>query len=71
LPDDLITWYYSISSVLAALNPRLNQTTVNATCSGQFECLHDYIVRLNPITSGATAVSVNTFTQSRAILGKN
>jgi len=72
LPTALVNWYNTntVSSVLTGLNSNLNPTIANQICSTNFECLHDYIIRINPITSGATAASSNSFQQSRIVLGK-
>ena len=55
------TYYESTSNVLAALNPQLSQANINETCSNNFECRHDYIIRINPIASESTASSLNSF----------
>ncbi|CAF1580921.1 unnamed protein product, partial [Adineta ricciae] len=71
LPSTLVNWYYNnASSVLTTLNSRLNQSQVNQTCSSNFECVHDYIVRINPITSGATALLLDSYRDSRAIFAE-
>jgi hypothetical protein len=70
LPTTLINWYNSNSATLTRLNPKLSPTYVNQICSTSIECQHDYIIRINPITSAATASSINTLLQSRVILGK-
>ncbi|CAF0869133.1 unnamed protein product [Adineta ricciae] len=67
LPSTLVNWYYNnASSVLTTLNSHLSQSEVNQTCSSNFECVHDYIVRINPITSGATALLLDSYRDSRA-----
>lgn len=70
LPTEFVNWYYSQSTVLAGLNPLLSQSVVNQTCSSSFECTHDYLIRINSFTSEATASELQTFEQSRTILGK-
>jgi hypothetical protein len=71
MPTAFVNWYYnSASSLLTSLNPLLSQTIVNQTCGSNFECIHDYLIRINSFTSGATASELQTFQQSRTTLGK-
>jgi len=71
MPTAFVNWYYNnASSLLASLNPLLSQTIVNQTCGSNFECIHDYLIRINSFTSGATASELLTFQQSRTTLGK-
>ncbi|CAF0850637.1 unnamed protein product [Rotaria sp. Silwood1] len=71
MPSYLVYTYYNESAdTLASLNPRLSQSMIDQTCSTNFECRHDYIIRINPITSAATASSLNSFQQSRTILAE-
>ncbi len=71
LPSELVNWYYyDSSSTLAGLNPSLSQTIVNQTCQTSFECLHDYIIRVNGMSSVATSSLLTSYQQSRIILGK-
>jgi hypothetical protein len=71
MPTELINWYYNTASgILTSLNPLLSQSVVNQTCSTNLECIHDYIIRINSFTSGAAASELQTFQQSRNILGK-
>lgn len=58
LPSELYRWYYTgnNSRILEDLNPILSQANVNGTCSNNLECIHDMIIRANPITSGSTRV---------------
>ena len=71
MPSGIVNWYYNnVSSILTSLNSRLSQTQVNQTCSSSIECVHDYIIRVNPIASGATASLLNSYREARTILGK-
>ena len=71
MPINFVNWYYTNSSdTLTGLNPILSQSIVNGTCSGNFECTHDYIIRINSVTSGATLSTLNSVQQSRLVLGK-
>ncbi|CAF4415936.1 unnamed protein product, partial [Rotaria sp. Silwood2] len=71
MPSNLVYMYYNaIADTLASLNPLLNQSLIDEICSENFECRHDYIIRINPITSGATASTLNLFQQSRTILAE-
>ncbi len=71
MPVALVNWYYNgASTILSGLNSLLNQTLVNQTCSSNFDCIHDYIIRINPVSSSATAQSTNLLQQSRSVLGK-
>ena len=58
IPSELVRWYYegNNSLILASFNPLLNQTNVNQTCGDNFECIHDFIIRINPVTSGSTRI---------------
>ena len=69
LPTSLVQWYYNTgSATLQSLNPLLSPANVNTTCSGQFECTHDFILRINPTTSQATSNSLDSFRDSRVAL---
>lgn len=71
MPTNFVKWYYNnASEILANLNPLLSQSVVNQTCSGNFECIHDYLIRINSFTSGATASGLQTFQEWRTTLGK-
>jgi hypothetical protein len=71
MPTEFVNWYYNnASDLLTSLNPLLNQSIVNQTCGSSFECVHDYLIRINAFTSGATALGLQTFQQSRTTLGK-
>ncbi|UJR15672.1 hypothetical protein I4U23_002606 [Adineta vaga] len=71
MPSTLVDWYYnSASSILTSLNSRLNQSQVNQTCSSSIECVQDYIVRVNPIASGATALLLNSYREARTLLAE-
>jgi hypothetical protein len=71
MPTEFVNWYYtSASSTLTSLNPVLSPSVVNQTCSSNFECVHDYLIRINSFTSGATASELQTVQQSRVVLGK-
>ncbi len=71
MPTSFVNWYYNNGSdILASLNPLLSQTIVNQTCGSNFECIHDYLIRINSFTSAATASELQTFQQSRTTLGK-
>jgi hypothetical protein len=70
MPTTFVQWYYNnASTILASLNPSLSQASVNETCSAHFECVHDYLLRINSFTSKATASALDMFQQSRLILG--
>jgi hypothetical protein len=69
-PTILVNWYNTNSVILTGLNSKLDPTIVNGICSTNFECRHDYIIRINQITSAATATASNSNQQSRTILGK-
>lgn len=69
-PTELYNWYYQNGSpILASLNPALNVANVNETCNSSFECVHDYLIRINKFTSGAVASGLESFEQSRTTLG--
>lgn len=70
LPYEMVRWYYNNSAVLEALNPSLSQTILNRTCPDHFECIHDYIVRVNPFTSGSTALALDSIQVEVAVLGR-
>jgi hypothetical protein len=71
MPSALINWYNNNSwPTLTSLNGNLDPTIVEETCSINFECRHDYIIRINPVSSAATAAASNLFQQSRLTLGK-
>jgi hypothetical protein len=71
MPINFVNWYYTnSSSILTSLNPKLSQTTVNHTCSGNFECVHDYLIQINARTCAATVAAINSFQQNLIILGK-
>ncbi|CAF3955011.1 unnamed protein product, partial [Adineta steineri] len=71
MPSAFVNWYYvNASNTLANLNPRLSQTIVNGTCSSNFECIHDYLIEINPISSSATALLLNSNSYSRTILAE-
>ena len=68
-PTEFYKWYYnSGSTTLTNLNPRLNQTVVNETCGSSFECVHDYLIRINVFTSQSTTSGLQNFQQLRATL---
>lgn len=70
MPITLVTSYYANqSSILTGLNQLLSQTVVNQTCQGNFECIHDYLIRINSFSSAATATQLQTNEQSRTTLG--
>lgn len=72
LPTSLVQWFNGpASTALRSLNPALDPTSVNAQCSGKFECIHDFIIRLNRVSSSATAQSLDSFRNDRTILGKH
>jgi len=72
IPSDLLSWYYqgNNSVTLSALNPLLSQTNVNQTCSSNSECVHDYVIRVNPITSGSTKSLSNELDKSISVLSE-
>jgi hypothetical protein len=71
MPTQFVNWYYNnASGILESLNPLLSQSIVNQTCGSNFECVHDYLIRINSFTSGATASGLQSFQQSKTILGK-
>lgn len=73
-PRTLVDWYYNnkdASNVLPGLNPLLQQANVNQTCQGNFECIHDYLIRINTFTSETTASKLESVHQSRNELSKN
>ncbi len=71
MPTAFVNWYYNnASSILTSLNPLLSPIIVNQTCGSNFECVHDYLIRINSFTSAATASELQTFQQSKITLGK-
>ena len=71
MPTAFVNWYYNnASGLLATLNPLLSQTMVNQTCGSNFECVHDYLIRINAFTSGATGLRLQELEQARTTLGK-
>ncbi len=71
MPLSLIDWYNNGSwSELTNLNPSLSQSSLNQICSTDYECRHDYIIRINRVSSSATGALSNSSQQSRVILGK-
>jgi len=72
MPTEFVQWYYNnASDILAQLNPLLSQTVVNQTCNGNFECIHDYLIRINKFTSSATASLMDSAQASKLTLGKS
>jgi hypothetical protein len=70
-PLDFVKWYYNnASGIIASLNPLLSQSSVNQICGSNFECVHDYLIRINSFTSGSTASELQVVQQSKNILGK-
>jgi hypothetical protein len=70
MPTEFVNWYYTnASDILTSLNPLLNENIVNQTCSSNFECTHDYLIRINSFTSGAAASELQSFEQSKVVLG--
>jgi hypothetical protein len=70
MPTELVNWYYTnASDILTSLNPLLDPSIVNETCLSNFECTHDYIIRINSFTSVATASELQSFEQSKVVLG--
>ncbi|CAF2470777.1 unnamed protein product [Rotaria sp. Silwood2] len=71
MPRSLVEWYYkNASNFLTSLNPRLNQSIVNQTCHDNFECIHDYLIRINSFTSEATASGLQSVQESRTALAE-
>ncbi|CAF4579536.1 unnamed protein product, partial [Rotaria sp. Silwood2] len=71
MPRSLVEWYYkNASNFLTNLNPRLNPSIVNQTCQDNFECIHDYLIRMNSFTSQATASGVRLIKESRTALAE-
>ena len=71
MPTAFVNWYYNnASDILTTLNPLLSPTIVNQTCGSSFECVHDYLIRINSFTSAATASELQTLQQSKTTLGK-
>ncbi|CAF2923310.1 unnamed protein product [Rotaria sp. Silwood2] len=71
MPRSLVEWYYkNASNFLTSLNSRLNQSIVNQTCQDNFECIHDYLIRINSFTSEATASGVRLIKESRTALAE-
>lgn len=72
MPTMLVDWYNTSGwSILSAANPILSWENVMNTCSNKSECVHDLIIRVNPITSAVTGQSLQSFQTSREILGKH
>ena len=70
MPTELVDWYFTTGSgILGQANPALRLDNVMNTCSNQSECMHDLIVRVNPVTSAATGRSLQTFQAARDTLG--
>jgi hypothetical protein len=71
MPISFVNWYYNNASVtVASLNSLLNQSIVNQICQNSWDCVHDYLIRVNSFTSQATSLGLQTFEQSRNVLGK-
>ncbi|CAF3944032.1 unnamed protein product, partial [Rotaria magnacalcarata] len=69
MPRSLVEWYNtSAPSFLESLNPFLSQTVVNRICHGNYECVHDYLIRMNSFTSEATASGLELIRDSRISL---
>ncbi|CAF3894012.1 unnamed protein product [Adineta steineri] len=67
MPTKLYNWYRSNeSSVFSSLYPQMNET-LDETCSNNFECIHDYLIRVNSFTSKATASGLKLIQESRII----
>lgn len=56
--------------VLQSLNRDLSESRLNATCGNNFECRHDYIIRISPTASSSTNTQLNDLSQAREILSK-
>jgi hypothetical protein len=65
----LLSWYNVNWPILTGLNPSLSPTILDETCSTNYECSHDYIIRINPVTSSQTAAISTSSEQSRTLLG--
>ena len=71
MPSTLVSWYRANGSgILGAMNPVLSQSQVNGICSNSFECEHDYIIRVNRMTSAATASAISSFQEKNVAFGK-
>ncbi|CAF1151504.1 unnamed protein product [Rotaria sp. Silwood1] len=71
MPRSLVEWYYkNASNLLTSLNPSLNQIVVNRTCHDNFECIHDYLIRINSFTSEVTALGLELIQESRIVLAE-
>ncbi|CAF4183889.1 unnamed protein product, partial [Rotaria magnacalcarata] len=71
MPSYLVNvFYYNNLNTLVTLNPLLSATQLNTTCAESFECRHDYIVRINQVTSGATTSALSSFQQSVTVLAQ-
>lgn len=71
LPWKLINWYNNESwPILTSIYSNLNPTIVDQVCSTNDACRQDYIVRVNPVTGGATAAASVSFQQEIRILGR-
>ena len=71
MPTSFLKWYYNNASVtLGKLNPFLNQSVVNDTCKSSFECIHDYLIQINPVSSKITAIGLENLALSKTLLSK-
>ncbi|UJR30967.1 hypothetical protein I4U23_018479 [Adineta vaga] len=71
MPRNFVNWYYNnASDFLAILNPSLSKTMVEQICSGRFECVHDYLIRINSFTSQETDSIIQSTENSRNILAE-
>lgn len=70
MPTQIFNWYNgSGSTLLTSLNPDLSPANVNTVCNSSFECVHDYLIRINRLTSGAVVNGLQVFEQAQIILG--
>lgn len=70
LPVYLVTtYYYQYQNTLVGLNSLLDSNVLNQTCSTSFDCRHDFIIRINQVSAGATASASSSFQSSRIALG--
>ena len=70
MPTQIVNWYnQNGSTLLTSLNPDLSLTNVNTVCNSTFECVHDYLIRINRLTSGAVVSGLQVFEQAQIILG--
>ncbi|CAF1679718.1 unnamed protein product, partial [Adineta ricciae] len=62
MPQDFVAWYNnSPSEFLTTLSSAMSKNLVDQTCSGKFECIHDYLIRVNSFTSkGSTSTLEST-----------